>query len=358
MSTAQDQAPTSPRSSRASPPSNAVNPIAADPAIEAQTEDEQEADTQSIHTSSTASLSESITEYRRVHGRTYTQKTDYWGPNDDRQNEGLEVNHYWITLYLGDKLFLAPNGDKAQMVLDVGTGTGIWAIDFADEFPSAKVIGVDVSPIQPSWCPPNCRFQIDDVEQSWTWPSEHFDFIHIRNLEGCIADWAKLYEQAFECMRPNGYIEVKEFDIELKSQLGPVDDGHPFKEWSRVMLEAMGKVGKVGLQCRDHGLAKSLKEAGFVDIVENKFSVPIGGWANDSLLKEVGACAFEFMNGSLEGFGTFLLTQVMKWEYTEAVVFISQFRAAIKDAKLQPLFDLHVVYTRKPEKTPRTASQD
>lgn len=47
--------------------------------------------TSSIHTSSTASLSESITEYRRIHGRTYTQKTDYWGPNDERQNEGLDI---------------------------------------------------------------------------------------------------------------------------------------------------------------------------------------------------------------------------------------------------------------------------
>lgn len=41
--------------------------------------------------SSTASLSESISEYRRLHGRTYTQKTEYWGPNDEKQNEGLEI---------------------------------------------------------------------------------------------------------------------------------------------------------------------------------------------------------------------------------------------------------------------------
>lgn len=41
--------------------------------------------------SSTVSLSESISEYRRLHGRTYTQKTEYWGPNDEKQNEGLEI---------------------------------------------------------------------------------------------------------------------------------------------------------------------------------------------------------------------------------------------------------------------------
>lgn len=35
-------------------------------------------------------------------------------------------------------------------MLDLGTGTGIWAIDFADEYPSANVIGTDLSPIQPT----------------------------------------------------------------------------------------------------------------------------------------------------------------------------------------------------------------
>lgn len=54
-----------------------------------------------------------------------------------------------------------------DQVLDVGTGTGNWAIDFGmctllmqeilsdydigDSHPEAKVIGIDLSPIQPGW---------------------------------------------------------------------------------------------------------------------------------------------------------------------------------------------------------------
>lgn len=54
------------------------------------------------------------------------------------------------TLILDNKLYLAPIEKNVQKVLDIGTGTGIWAIDFADEHPSATVIGTDISPIQPT----------------------------------------------------------------------------------------------------------------------------------------------------------------------------------------------------------------
>ncbi|KAF4815446.1 Secondary metabolism regulator laeA [Colletotrichum tropicale] len=343
------------------PPANtasverAEGPIPIDPALEEAPETQSEAETGSIFSSSTASLSESIYDYRRIHGRTYTQKVDYWGPNDERQNEGLEINHWIMTIFLGDRLFLSPIGENPQRVLDLGTGTGIWAIDFADEFPSTEVFGVDVSPIQPKWVPTNCKFQIDDIEQPWTWPDNHFDFIHIRNLEGCISNWTDLYKQAFESMAPGGYIEVKEHDIELRSQTQELDDGHAFKSFSRNLLEACGRLGKVGLQCRNHGIAKSLKAAGFVDIVERKWPIPVGAWANDLVLKQVGSGALEFLDKSVEGFGIFLLKEVMGWEMAEILVLSSEFRKALKKFRSQPVFDLHIVYARKPETPMKTA---
>lgn len=33
-----------------------------------------------------------------------------------------------------------------------------------DLFESATVLGVDLSPIQPDWVPPNVQFVVDDVE--------------------------------------------------------------------------------------------------------------------------------------------------------------------------------------------------
>jgi hypothetical protein len=33
-----------------------------------------------------------------------------------------------------------------------------------DQFESANILGVDLSPIQPEWVPPNVKFMVDDVE--------------------------------------------------------------------------------------------------------------------------------------------------------------------------------------------------
>ncbi|KAF7557744.1 hypothetical protein G7Z17_g368 [Cylindrodendrum hubeiense] len=305
--------------------------------------------------SSTASLTDSIYDYRSIHGRTFqsSKTTEYWGPNDDKQNNGLDISHHFITRIKGDRLFLAPIGDAPSKVLDVGTGTGIWAIDMADTYPSTEVIGTDISPIQPAWVPPNCAFHIDDAQLEWTFSAKTFDFVHIRALYGCIGDWTELYRQAYKVLVPGGWLEDFEMNIHLHSDLPEIrdDPDHVFKQWAKVFLEAMDRIGKTGRIAMGSNMRKHMEKAGFVDIVEKSFQVPCGAWSSDPRLKEVGLYNLVFLDESLEGFALFLLKQIMGWEYVEIQVLVAKMRSAIRDAKIRPYYLVTNVYARKPEES-------
>ena len=70
--------------------------------------------------------------------------------------------------------------------------------DFADAHPTTRVIGTDLSPIQPTWIPPNLHFEVDDCCDDWVYGKDSFDFIHARGLYGCVADWDKFYKEALK----------------------------------------------------------------------------------------------------------------------------------------------------------------
>jgi len=63
----------------------------------------------------------------------------------------LDIYHHLQFLSLRGNLYAAPLTRDPHNILDCGTGTGIWALDMGEMFPSAQVVGVDLSPIQPTW---------------------------------------------------------------------------------------------------------------------------------------------------------------------------------------------------------------
>lgn len=184
----------------------------------------------------------------------------------------------------------------------MGTGTGIWAMsvgepplsissldqfinqvssDMADEYPSAKVTGVDLSPIQPAFIPPNCVFEIDDVTLPWTYPSNQFDFIHVRELFGCIPDWDEFFQQCWRCLKPGGYIEVVEHSVEPISDDGTVGPDHFYNLWGQTVVESGTRFGKSFTIWQES--ASRLEQAGFIDVVETTYKWPMNGYLSLSV---------------------------------------------------------------------------
>ncbi|KAI9167217.1 Secondary metabolism regulator laeA [Paramyrothecium foliicola] len=92
-----------------------------------------------------------------------------------------DLQHCKFTL-LTEVLCLAPMPETTQKILHMATGSGIWAIDGAENYPSAEVIGVDAAATQPSMVPSNLFFRLDDIESEWPWPEASFDLIYGREL--------------------------------------------------------------------------------------------------------------------------------------------------------------------------------
>ena len=68
-----------------------------------------------------------------------------------KELDRLDLNHHIMMLLCDNHLHLAPLVEP-ERVLDIGTGTGIWAIQMGDRYPKCTIIGTDLSPIQPLWC--------------------------------------------------------------------------------------------------------------------------------------------------------------------------------------------------------------
>ncbi|KAH7120587.1 S-adenosyl-L-methionine-dependent methyltransferase [Dactylonectria macrodidyma] len=299
--------------------------------------------------SSTASLNSSILDYRKENGRTYHKFHDgqYHLPNDAAENERLDLQHHIFYLTLNGKLgFAPPNEPKANVgrVLDLGTGTGIWAMDFGDEHPDAEVVGVDLSPIQPQFVPPNVHFEIDDFEEEWTF-SKPFNYIHSRMNNCSISNWEEYVRQSFKNLAPGGYVEFQEFDLPLSDDgtLGPT---HALHRSMRHLGEAAMKLNRALIDLNT--LKPMLEEAGFEDVREYHYKWPSNTWPRDAKFKELGAWNHENIVTGLQGFLMAFLTRGLGWTPDEVNVLAAEAKKDMRDKLIHAYWPIIVVTGRKP----------
>jgi len=159
-------------------------------------------------------------------------------------------------------------------------------MDLADEHPESMVTGVDLSPIQPAFVPPNLQFEIDDLEEEWTF-KQPFDFIYSRFMTGSIADWPHFFKQCYNNLAPGGYLE--QFEITFPTMVD--DDSWPkpksaLQDWGNLIVEAASKLGR---QASVVGMfSEQLREAGFENVMLIPFKWPTNKWPKDPKMKELG----------------------------------------------------------------------
>ncbi|TGZ76991.1 S-adenosyl-L-methionine-dependent methyltransferase [Ascodesmis nigricans] len=351
-----DSSPTSP----APKSSSTLPPVELEPQDVQQNQDPIEADDPdavfsdySSQASSTQSLSSSIKEHIYANGRRYHRKSSdenqqYLLPSDETEMDRLDMMHHMGLLTLDGDLYRAPIvGDPAN-VLDCGTGTGIWALDFGNQHPGSRVIGVDLAPNQPSWTYPNVEFETDDLEKEWTFKKNYFDYIHSRTLGTAIKDWAKYTKQMFDHAAPGGYVEISEHAL-----IGACDDGTvpPDSIFDKYFEHLQAALLKVGVDVRffsSRFFREHLEAAGFVDIKVFVYKVPWGTWPKNKKFKYMGAVCAEIFRSGLEAYGMMAMTRLLEMPEEEVKQICEDFYKTIMEGKQHSYHLQWQIVARKP----------
>ena len=256
---------------------------------------------------STRSLTSSAYDEVFENGRRYCDEV-YYMPNDTTEHDRLNILHQIYLILLDNALTTAPISPSITRVLDIGAAPGDWAIAMGAKYPDAEIVASDISTYSLDATPPNISFEVFDAEDQWTY-TEPFDLIHIRTLSGAFADWPALYEQAFQHLKPGGWLEIVDYWMK------PTSDAFDGDSWFSMLNAA--KIIAAETEGIPRGVAHLkpalFREAGFTDIRTRVFDVPLGTWPDDPKDKTLGKLWLIAVLEGLEASNMRPLTRFKGW---------------------------------------------
>lgn len=287
--------------------------------------------------------------WHRVYGRTYQgfRKWAYFLPCDEREQDRLDIFHKVITeARHGDGLLYSPHPPNAR-IMDLGCGTGIWALDVANKLPNGHVVGIDLAPIQPPNGPKNCDFYSSfDYESLWEMGEDSWDIIHMQMGSGSVMSWPSLYRRVFSHLRPGAWFEQVEIDFEPRCDDRSLEDT-ALCGWYKYLKEATQRTMRpLAHSSRDTVLC--LQEAGFTEIDHQIVGLPLNPWHHDDQEKKVARWYNLAFSESIEPFSLAVFSRV----YGSSLDYIQKTTDAVKrdayNTDLHVYNILHMYRARKP----------
>jgi Methyltransferase domain len=113
-------------------------------------------------------------------------------PNDELEKERLDALQTCFYLLFGTNVVAPINKNPTEIgtaaplsllliaIVDIGTGSGRWVVEVADDYPTAHVVGTDLSPIQPTDVPTNAEFILMDLTQGLEFETGSVDLLQSR----------------------------------------------------------------------------------------------------------------------------------------------------------------------------------
>ncbi|KAJ7119622.1 S-adenosyl-L-methionine-dependent methyltransferase [Mycena epipterygia] len=181
----------------------------------------------------------------------------------------LDEVHFALREYLDDKICFAPiygTSPGLTRILEIGCGSGVWAIDAATDFPDAEVVAVDLSPLPDIPLPKNINFQIVDVTQNLPFEEETFDVVHARLVLMHVPNGKDVLERAAKLVKPGGWLLVD--DLNMRSMVeksGPV-----YREKMESIIRSTGSFSEIDTHkisipiCHNGSVPQNMRRLGVV----------------------------------------------------------------------------------------------
>jgi SAM-dependent methyltransferase len=265
-----------------------------------------------------------------------------------RAKEGVDIRlihqHETFRQILDGRLLNALVAEPVGRVLDIGTGSGVWAAEFAARHPTAEVVGIDNYPQPTIEAPNNCQFMILDAEREWQVGDAKFDVIHARLVPFHAKEVQAVFRRCYEHLKPGGYVEIQDMlpPIRTDEPAGAPEHSSKVLEWARLRKGASSKLGIESITGR---LPEVLSAAGFEDVQTLDLKLPIGAWMDDEKMKRVGKAFLECLQLGRLDLSLELLTH-LGMEERQIVDLVEQAGKELGIGKLYTM--VRFVWARKP----------
>jgi hypothetical protein len=147
-------------------------------------------------------------------------------------------------------------------------------------------------------------------------------------------------------IKPGGWIEFQEMYYKTHCDDDTMPSDYLVQQWLSYVAQGLAVMGPDLLGAVKN--VQHLKNAGFINVEERVFKIPIGIWPKNKTLKMVGLYGRTMIYDGLEGNSLGPFTRGLGWTADKVHVFLVDVRRALMDSSVHAYLPFHVVYGQKP----------